>query len=184
MSESDKLVDLTPSTYDSPVADCPITTVFQVKDPTTQEWTTVTNVNSLTEYPFVANVASSSLTTIFTEPEQLEHEFMQKYISGDNMVINAQWKHCETTWVEDDSDCVTDEFTITFSFELGDVCAKNIIELATMTKEQFYPIMTDGTSLGLKEVARGTISAAYSRCSLATTVQVLDVLTDEWIDYE
>jgi hypothetical protein len=90
----------------------------------------VTDTNpDTTEYPFVVTIASSMTIQIWTEANQLENEHMQKYLSGDNLVINAQWKHCEVTWLEEDSECVTDTFTITFSYELGDVCAKNAIEL-------------------------------------------------------
>jgi hypothetical protein len=127
------------------------------------------------------------MVQIYTEPEQLELESMAKYldVNGENLVINARWSHCEETWLEDDSDCVTDEFSITFTFELGDVCAKNIISLGEMTKEHWYDVKTDGSSAVLLEIPRGTIQAAYSRCSLSTTVQVKDVGdNDTWTDLE
>jgi hypothetical protein len=114
--------DVQPSTFDNPTAACATSTGFRVQDPTSQEWTTVTHDNR-EEYPFVANVASSGLVTIFSVPDHTENDYMTKYASGDDLVINAQWQHCEDTWVESDADCVTDDFTITFSYPLGDVCA-------------------------------------------------------------
>jgi hypothetical protein len=181
MTDNQLYVDVTPTTYTSDLASCPITTTLEIQDPSSGDWNTLTQENRL-EYPFVFNLASTSLVTIYTVPDQLENDYMKKYLSGDDLVVSARWSHCEDTWVEADSDCVKEAFTFTFSFELGDVCATNQISLGQNTYEQQYPIALDGTNPTLLEIPRGAVASSFSRCALETNVEVqVDKETDEWI---
>jgi hypothetical protein len=63
---------------------------------------------------------------------------MQKYVSGETFVLNLQWVHAEDTWEEDDSDVIEDAWTITFNYELGDVCGENLLELKDPTPQKWF----------------------------------------------
>jgi hypothetical protein len=174
MAESDKFVDLVANTYTTTLNTCVITTSLQVQDPTTQAWTTVTSLNRY-EYPFVFNVASTgALATIYADTTTTENTLMAKYLDANtgNFVIAARWMHQEAAWLETDKDTIYDDFTITFSFAIGDVCAENQISLGQPSVEKKYDVPLTAGTTNLLEIPRGTIQRTYSRCGLTTIVEV------------
>jgi hypothetical protein len=89
MSDDDKFIERGPSTYDSTNNLCTIKTVLQIWDAVEEDWMTVTsdNIGATGLYPFIANLATSNLATIFTEMEHVELAVMQQYLVGENFVI-------------------------------------------------------------------------------------------------
>jgi hypothetical protein len=58
-------------------------TELQIYNAEEEEWVTVTTDNTASLFPFVFNLASSNLVTIFTEIEHVELAVMQQYLVGE-----------------------------------------------------------------------------------------------------
>lgn len=106
------------------------------------------------------NVASTgALVTIYADTTTIENTLMTKYldsVSG-NFNIAARWMHQEAAWLEADKNTIYDDFSISFSFAVGDVCADNQIAIGTRTIERTYDVpLTSGTT-NLLEIPRGSI---------------------------